>query len=492
MKIDGEDLKDHVGSEVIFMRRGVAALLVICMLLCVAMNFRAQAAGLKVGIIGDQTWSRDLAASYRIMERGIALLVEQKPDIIVHTGDIVESGLGEAAMERNFRQASETLQGTGIPWYLVAGDHDVNPPEYRPDSTDRSREAFFLSLCRGRLPVKDDLYYSFDRGPFHFVVLYSGEHLHTDPRWGNVFLSRLSDRQYEWLRKDLEAQKNKEAIIVFVHQPLWYNWSGWSRVHRLLREHPVAAVVAGHFHYNQDEGSLDGIRYVVIGATGAETKSAGPEAGGIHHVTMMTVGNAKHVNFHPLAIAPPGEMAFGSRTDMDRVQALEYAVGMSENSQNANRVYVKEGKRLVNDCSMEGPARMRLGPLANAIEVPVTVTVHLRSTSPLIGLKSSTYDKEACLSADSRKCVLRPSYGISIANTSSVVMDGGSGPLWEGTLHLSGEADAATKYGVSLEVALSFEGQNGKALRLFYKTKEISVGACRKDGSGQLRNKGRW
>ena len=472
------------------MRKGVAWLVGICVVLCVAIDFRAQAAELRVGIIGDQTWSRDLAASYRIMEHGISLLVEQKPDIIVHTGDMVESGLGDAEIERNFKQATELLERTGIRWYLTAGDHDVNPPEYRPDSTDRSREAFFLSLCRRRLPVKDDLYYSFDRGPFHFVVLYSGEHLHTDPRWGNTFLSRLSDRQYEWLRKDLEARKDKEAIIVFVHQPLWYNWSGWSRVHRLLREHPVAAVVAGHFHYNQDEGSLDGIRYVVIGATGAETKSASPQAGGIHHVTMMTVSNAKNVNFRPLAISPPGEMALGSRTDMDRVQALEYAVGMLENSGTTKRVYVKEGNRLVNDCSTEGPARMRLGPLGNAIEVPVTITVDLRSTSPLIGLTSSTYNKEACLSANSRMCVMRPSYGISIANMSSVVMDGRAGPLWEGILHLAGGVDAATKYGVSLEVGLSFQGENGRILRLFYKTKEISVSACPKDGSGQSTDKG--
>jgi predicted MPP superfamily phosphohydrolase len=481
-----------MGIKAKLAKKGIAAIVGICALLLMAIDFQAQAAELKVGIIGDQTWSRDLTASYRIMEQGISILVEQKPDIIVHTGDMVESAAGEKEVERNFRQASGLLDKSGVPWYLVAGDHDVNPPEFRPDSPDRSRETFFLSLCRQRLPVKDNLYYSFDRGPFHFIVLYSGEHLHTDPRWGNVFLSRISDRQHEWLREDLEAKKNREAIIVFVHQPLWYNRSGWSRVHRLLREYPVVAVVAGHFHYNQDEAALDGIRYVVVGATGAETKNAGPEAGGIHHVTIMTLNSARSVDFHPLAIFPPGEMAFGSRNDMDRVQALDYAMGAWEDSRKINKLHIK-GNGLVNDCSSEGPARLKLGPFGNAVEVPLNITVDLRSTSPSIGLTSSSYDKKACVSADNRTCVMRPSFGIGVANTSSVAMDGHTPPLWEGILHLAGKVDATKGHSVGLDVGLSFSGENGKVQRLFHKTKEVPVGVCPDEGSGQKTDKrDRW
>jgi len=480
----------EVSGKAQFMRRGAHRLAAIFLILFMVFAFEAYAEQIRIGIIGDQTWSRDLAASYRIMEQGISLLMDQNPDIIVHTGDIVESAAGEAEMERGFKRASDLLGKTRVPWCLAAGDHDVNPPEYYPDSRDRSREAFFLSLLRQRVPFVRNLYYSFDRGPFHFIILYSGEHLHTDPRWGNVFLSRLSDRQYGWLRQDLEANKEKEAVIVFVHQPLWYNWSGWSRVHRLLRAYPVAAVVAGHFHYNQDEGTLDGIRYVVVGATSGETKRGGPGAGAVHHVTLMTVNSERKVHLHPIAVSSPGEMSFGVRSDMDRVQALASAVTEFEGSRAVAGLYLKEGNRLVDDCSGDRPARLKLGPFGNALDIPLSITVGFRSTSPSITLASSAYDKEACTSVEGATCLMRPSYGISIANTSLVVPDKATKPLWEGVLGLAGEIDTTKGHTAGLDVVLSFEGESGKALRLSSKTSDIPINVCPKEGPSRKTDAG--
>ena len=92
-------------------------------------------------------------------------------------------------------------------------------------------------------------------------------------------MARISDEQLKWLDNDLKKHKNSKGIVVFLHQPLWYNWSAWKKVHEILRKYRVMTVIAGHFHYNQDEGYLDGIRYIIVGATGGTLKQASRDAG---------------------------------------------------------------------------------------------------------------------------------------------------------------------------------------------------------------------
>ena len=114
---------------------------------------------------------------------------------------------------------------------------------------------------------------------------------HSDSRFGNIFLSQVYDDQFAWLKADLAAHADARAIIVWVHQPLWYHASGWKRVHELLTSYPVAAVISGHFHYNQDVGILDGIHYYTVGATGGFKKTGSRQAGAADHVSVLTVSD---------------------------------------------------------------------------------------------------------------------------------------------------------------------------------------------------------
>ena len=68
---------------------------------------------------------------------------------------------------------------------------------------------------------------------------------------------------------------------MFLHQPLWSHWSNWQPVHELLREYRVDAVVAAHVHTDRDDGVLDGIRYLVLGAAGGTVQHAHPDAAGL-------------------------------------------------------------------------------------------------------------------------------------------------------------------------------------------------------------------
>ena len=247
------------------------------------------------GIIGDQTGASDLADAYKILERGVGRLLAERPSVVLHTGDLVESTLPENAYREMFQRGTSLLGKLSAPWYLTAGDHDVNPTKSTNnewsctyDSDDRSRETLFRSLYGAQNPLaRDRLYYSFDAGGYHFISLYSHEAKCVDPRWGPILLARISKDQRQWLEDDLKHHATATGTIVFLHQPLWYNWPGWSDVHALLRRYQVTAVIAGHFHYNQDDGEIDGVRYLVVGATGGDIKRGNAAAGGIHHVTLV-------------------------------------------------------------------------------------------------------------------------------------------------------------------------------------------------------------
>src|SRR6267154_1988882 len=49
---------------------------------------------IKIGIIGDQTFSTNIQASYGVLAQGVGVLSGQNLDVVLHTGDLVESTLG--------------------------------------------------------------------------------------------------------------------------------------------------------------------------------------------------------------------------------------------------------------------------------------------------------------------------------------------------------------------------------------------------------------
>jgi hypothetical protein len=417
---------------------------------------------IRIGIIGDQTGTSDLDASYAILQRGVQRLSSENVALVLHTGDLVESSVDAATYRQMFGRATTILDRLPVPWYLTPGDHDVNPPPpFIQDSGDRSREELFRELYGLRRPqIKDHLYYSFDTGDYHFIALYSHEVLNADPRWGTILLADLSDAQRRWLTADLEAHANVRGIVVFLHQPLWYNWSAWRDVHELLRRYPVAAVIAGHFHYNQDEGLLDGIRYVTVGATGGSTKTGSPRAGSLQHVTVLTLrGRSSEFRLLPVDMSAPLEMT--ARRDMDRVQMLDLILGNLWDFGMTNPVF-RKGNTLVGACDASEPARLKLLPIGNPLDVPLDVSV--RVDSPGVQLQNAQFAAGVCISAvGGEKCQLARGSRVTTANLSTVGTTWGCAaacappaPLWSATPILTDLSAAAQTVG--LNVRLSFGG----------------------------------
>jgi DNA repair exonuclease SbcCD nuclease subunit len=416
---------------------------------------------LRVGIIGDQTGSSNLSNSYGILRKGVQILSKEEVQVVLHVGDLLESTEAEADYHARFNEAVKILDKVK-PWFVTVGDHDISPPKFEPGSADRTREGWFKKLYGEKVQqAKDTLYYSFDIEGYHFVALNSQETLHADPRWGDTFLARLSRTQLDWLAKDLEQHRSARGIVVFLHQPLWYNWSGWMQVHQLLRKYPIAAIIAGHFHYNQDEGELDGVRYIVVGATGGNVKSGHRGAGDVHHVTVMTL-NGRQAVFELLPVNTPGNLRFTPRRDMDRVQALDQLLGGFLDFGQKNNIFIK-GDQLIASCEKNTPAFIRFTSLGNPIDVPMKLRIDFLSDKMT---HVPSFAEGLCVEIiDGQECVLNPGKRVAIANTSTVstsfcdLCQGNPGSVWEAQLGLVQNAKVTAGYPIRFNVRLSFQGE---------------------------------
>jgi 3',5'-cyclic AMP phosphodiesterase CpdA len=425
---------------------------------------------LRVGIIGDQTGATDIQEAYSILQEGVNQLSNLPLDVVIHVGDLLESREPVNVYTSLFTQGTSILDQLHTPWFMTPGDHDVNPPVFQQNSDDRSKEMLFQALYSTRVPqVEDHLYYSFDVNGYHFVSLYSHEHLHVDPRWGNVFLAQISEEQREWLAQDLNDNRDAKAIVVFLHQPLWYNWSSWKRVHDILRQHSVAAVIAGHFHYNQNEGKIDGIRYVVVGATGGNIKQAGANSGGSHHVTLMDLKtfhrphsnkNKHRIKFKLLPIGNTEPQSLTPRRDMDRIQVIDQMLGELWNFGSVNPVFLKDNQ-LVASCETNEPATLKVASLGNPIDVSLRMEIDFESTETISTI-SAGFAPNVCEQVISDyECIVAPSTRIFVSNTSVVMVDSYSGPVWESGLTLTG-APPPSGTPLNLSVRMAFQSDFGE------------------------------
>ncbi len=303
------------------------------------------------------------------MERGVSMLQKHNPEILLHVGDMVESVRDVETFEDYealFNRAAAIMENTGLPWLVAIGDHDVVPPGYEPLSADRSRETWFLSLSQQTsLPLDSLPYYSFTFKDYHFISLYSMEHLHTDPRWGSIFLNQISDKQLDWLRQNLEAHKSAKATVVLVHHPHWYVWSNWSRVHDVLKEYNVQAVIAGHYHYDQDEGEIDGIRYLVMGATGGVVKECDAHSGGTHMVGLLELTPEGLNNIRLIDVFEETLVELTPRRSMDRIQALSCMLDNLYQDAHQNYSHSDQSEHIF----------LRLASLANPIDLPIKISI---------------------------------------------------------------------------------------------------------------------
>jgi len=197
-------------------------------------------------VLGDRANTPDQKAFETVLKDVERL----HPDLVITVGDLIQGYKDSAGTARDWDSTLPYLKLISCPVYLTPGNHDITTPDVR---------SLFIKKT-GRNP-----YYSFDFQNSHFIIL------------DNTLVEsvdKMDPDQLKWLEKDLKALKNKTGIYVFMHKPFWPEGAGAGkpdRLHDLFKKYKVTAVFTGHWHqYASDV--IDGIRYVVMGSSGAELR----------------------------------------------------------------------------------------------------------------------------------------------------------------------------------------------------------------------------
>ena len=226
-------------------------------------------------------------------ERGLIIdrIAAEKPDLIVHSGDLV--GRGSSASHWDlWDRTHKPILDAKIPFYPALGNH-----EYDGDT----KEA--LGYFRQRFPfVGECRWYAVRAGPLLFALL--------DTNFDEL-PPKFVAAQEAWFQETLRAANEDpevKALILVSHHPPYTN----SNVHEPSEEtrrrfaDPAAACskfklfVAGHVH-NYERFSIKGVPFIVSGGGGAPQTAVrtadfrtgseykGPELRPFHYL-LLTVG----------------------------------------------------------------------------------------------------------------------------------------------------------------------------------------------------------
>jgi acid phosphatase type 7 len=145
-----------------------------------------------------------------------------KPELILHTGDLVERGKQYNLWSKEFfNPLAEVIDE--IPLFAAIGNHEEDGTNY---------------LAQFRLP-ETERWYSFDHGPIHVLAL-------------DYHFARATNAQFQFAEKDL-LQSKAPWKIVLLHYPVFNvagHITGWGHdaYLPLLHKAKVDMVIAGHSH----------------------------------------------------------------------------------------------------------------------------------------------------------------------------------------------------------------------------------------------------
>lgn len=211
------------------------------------------------------------------------------PDLVMTVGDLVQGYNGQALWEKQMLEYRETMAPLRMPWFPVAGNHDIY---WRGDGRPATEHEANYEKNFG------PLWYWFEHKGCGFLVLHSDEGDPASPQtprdYGQPSQQKFSDAQLEWVRGALADMKPLRHVFVFMHHPRWapdiYPGSNWADVHALLRANGnVRACFAGHIHRLRHDGVKDGIEYMALAATGGSIPGDFPRVGYLHHFNVVTV-----------------------------------------------------------------------------------------------------------------------------------------------------------------------------------------------------------
>ncbi|HEX2814770.1 MAG TPA: metallophosphoesterase [Phenylobacterium sp.] len=161
------------------------------------------------------------------------IAMPQKPDFIIHTGDITQ-----LSKDSEFDDADQIIKQAGLAVFHVPGEHDM--------LDEGAGKAYLDRYGKG---TKGAGWYSFDHKGVHFVALINVVNLKAGG------MGSLGGDQLEWLEKDLAGRPSSQPIVVFAHIPLWTVYADWgwgtddaAQALTYLKRFGSVTVLNGHIH----------------------------------------------------------------------------------------------------------------------------------------------------------------------------------------------------------------------------------------------------
>ncbi len=231
-------------------------------------------------VFGDNRPGTPYSAQPNSFRTVLKVMSAFNPEFAINTGDCVYGSSDLGKLKSQYQDYTDTVKSClDKKVYLAIGNHEMH--------AGRAGQAFFEKELGG-------LYYSFDRGNAHFIVLDSDLAGQTE---------RIMGDQLEWLKQDLYNSRAARFRFVFFHEPLYpvdgHRGSSMDRyvkerdaLHGLFVRNRITAVFAGHEHLFNIQ-KKNGVLYIITGGGGAATYPSIEGEGDFYHFVLVTIDGDK-------------------------------------------------------------------------------------------------------------------------------------------------------------------------------------------------------
>lgn len=222
----------------------------------------------RFAVLGDRTGD----AQPGVYEKIWSEIDRFHPDFVINVGDTIQGG-NDATAAAEWRALRPIWEPYHYLIYFTPGNHDIwSPASRRIYGQETGHPAF----------------YSFNYQEAHFVVLDNSQ----DPDLS----TGLSDRQMQFLARDLAENPDRTPKFVFFHKPFWLIpvkfENSHFRFHQLMKKYGVQFVFSGHGH-QYVRAVLDGVTYLEVPSSGGKLKGQGVDEGWFYGYAQVRVDGSK-------------------------------------------------------------------------------------------------------------------------------------------------------------------------------------------------------